>query len=651
MSTLSFRMDIHALRGIAVLLVVLYHTQLGFQTAGFLGVDIFFVLSGFLITGIIRKDLAAGTFSFVQFYLRRAKRILPAAFTTILLSFAVSRIFLTAEVQQNFIETAVASVFFMSNISLWLQSDYFSSDATLKPLLHMWSLAIEEQFYLFLPLALFLLPLRRHFVLICVLCAASLALCLLLVGTKTSATFYLLPTRAWEMLLGAAVATGVGHLQQEKPLPPIFGIIGLVVLFAVPVLAPGKAISLPHPSLDAILVCAAALLIIVSKCPPLDSGWFSKGLGWFGTISFSLYLVHWPIVAFLNNAYMSEPLPTSVRLAAAAASVILAVALLTLVEKPLRYASGRSTVARGSMIFGFSLVCILVAKVALPTTATNQNFAERLRPNMGLDAACEYLDQLVLVPECQTAPEPEVIVWGDSYAMHLVPALTVNAETRLVQATKSVCGPFHRIAPVHSDFLRGTRFVEDCLLFNASVVDYIKNQNSIKTVVLSSLLNQYLFLDVVDQDDNVVKNSPENLAAEIEATAELLQSFGKTVVLIAPPPSEGAGSNTVKGFNIGLCLERALTQRIVAGREQGCAIRKDVYADNEQRFLAALDLLVQRGRVPVLRLDSILCDADTCKTSIGETLLYRDKGHLSYEGSTLLGARYNLLEQAVRIAE
>jgi hypothetical protein len=269
---------------------------------------------------------------------------------------------------------------------------------------------------------------------------------------------------------------------------------------------------------------------------------------------------------------------------------------------------------------------------------------------MGLSSECEYLDHFEPKPACVTSDVPEVIVWGDSYAMHLMTGFTVDPDARVAQATKSVCGPFPGIVPVYSDYLRGTGFVDDCVEFNQSVIAYIETQASIKTVVLSSLLNQYLFLEVEDQNGNPLDNSLANLVAAIEDTATLIRSLGKNVVLFAPPPSEGSGFNSIQGFDIGLCLNRALTGKIIAGREPECSISEAAYRLNEARLLQALKLLEQRGTVPILRLEPFLCDTDTCVTSIGDTLIYRDNGHLSYEGSRLLGERHNFLEQATMLA-
>ena len=199
----STRIDIQALRGLAVLLVVFYHARLGPPVAGYLGVDIFFVISGFLITGLVRKSIERGDFSFTQFYFRRAKRLLPAAYVTFLVTVLCAPVILGSEELNDLVAQVVGAVTFTANIVLWQQAGYFEGPAELKPLLHVWSLSIEEQYYFLLPASLVLIP--RRFWLPAAIATAALSLALCIVGGywKPIATFYLLPTRAWELAIGS----------------------------------------------------------------------------------------------------------------------------------------------------------------------------------------------------------------------------------------------------------------------------------------------------------------------------------------------------------------------------------------------------------------------------------------------------------------
>ncbi len=304
-STIIYWPHIDGLRAIAILLVLFFHA--GFQevSGGFVGVDIFFVISGFLITGIIVREVKAGSFSFVHFYERRIKRICPALFITLFLS-AIAGIFLLVPQDLQMLGRSISSaVFFYANSHFYQQVGYFDGPATDKPLLHTWSLAVEEQFYLIWPL-LFLLLYRfvsrkaLPHVILALLCL-SLVASQLILETSPSAVFYLLPYRAWELLLGAYIAL----IDPQAPSKRIATVCGVLGFAAIAYAAVGFSSATPFPGVHALVPCAgAALLIIAGLRSNFISSYVLRAnpLCFVGKISYSLYLFHWPAFSLTRMA-------------------------------------------------------------------------------------------------------------------------------------------------------------------------------------------------------------------------------------------------------------------------------------------------------------------------------------------------------------
>ncbi len=407
------RRDIQALRGLAIGLVLLYHAELiPALGAGHLGVDIFFVVSGFLITGIVQRGLIAGTFSFAAFYFRRAKRLLPAAYVVFLACALAAPMFLTQLEFRDFTWQLLGAVTFTGNIALWMQTGYFETAAELKPLLHVWSLSIEEQYYLLLPATLAFTPRRWWGRLAIAITAGSLALCLLMVEAKPGAVFYLLPTRAWELGLGSLGALLLG----SGAFAPLWRALfwpALATLLWVPFRPLGGA----HPGVDALLVCSATLVVILRRHPWVNKGLPVRALAWLGDISYSLYLVHWPLLAFAANAWVSD-VPAHVRASLAALSVLLAWALYRWVEDPIRRSQMAPSPRRVATVVAASLITVSAGFVlqSMDLRRDNKDFRQLRRVNTGLHALCDYETQHDQAPECRVGGSPRFIVWGDGYS-------------------------------------------------------------------------------------------------------------------------------------------------------------------------------------------------------------------------------------------
>ena len=637
-------------------MVVLYHFKIGPTDAGYLGVDVFFVISGYLITKLVAEGIDRENFRLAEFYLRRAKRLLPAAYVTILVTVLFAPWFLNQQEFKDFSLQTIGAVTFTANIILWQQTGYFEGASDLKPLLHTWSLALEEQYYMLLPAALLFLP--RAFWLRAVISALllSLALCVFVGAVKPIATFYLLPTRAWELLIGSAGAMVVSapgtavRIAGSRVVRAMFfpSLVALLLLGALPI---GDR----HPGTGALLICLATLFVILRRHEGLERAGITRGLARAGDISYSLYLVHWPIIALIKNAWVGQEaeLPLTLRLTALGLSFAAAYLLYRFVEDPIRKAPVRYT---PSLVVKTGLVSVMLMAIAptvIHASKGSADFSEIRRINHGLGKECEYESVFEPKSQCSSGNNPKLLIWGDSYAMHLVPGLLAQPQAGgVIQATRSACGPILNIGPQRlKNPERGPNkdrvWAESCIDFNLSVLEFVRKNKSIETVVLSSLLNQYVSKDwvhVMKSGDSVsvVTPSIENSAEALRRTVAELRAAGKKVVLIGPPPSSD--------FNVGACLERLLTGRIGLGASEGCAIPADTYRDKQSAVLALMQAAEKLG-VPVIRLSDFLCKAETCDTMIDGTMIYRDGGHLSHDGSRLLATRMNwakLIEQQAR---
>lgn len=637
---MQFRTDIQALRGLGVLLVVLHHAGVGPFHGGYLGVDIFFVVSGYLITGIVKQGLENGSFSFTAFYMRRARRLLPAAYVTFLVTCLLSPFFLASAELNDLVKQVVGAVTFSANIALWMQTDYFGGAATLKPLLHIWSLSIEEQYYLLLPALLFFVR-RRHWpMLIAGLTLASLAMCLVLVTKRPSAAFYLLPTRAWELGLGSMAAIGLFNGPRLRALLNALFWPAVALLLLIPI----RPIGPVHPGIDAVLVCMATLVVIQRRHQALETFVGTRGLAKVGDFSYSLYLVHWPIFAFLNNAQLNTP-PIELRLACIALALVLGYLLFKYIEHPIRHASQGLSGHRltGTAMGASALLIAFSTGIAAANVGNGDNYAHLMRSNYGFDEACTEDGVFVAKPQCTNGGTPKMLVWGDSFAMHLVPGIADTAGPGVVQATRAVCGPFLGLAPYNATNQTDS-WVRKCMAFNDSVIDYLAKTDSIDTVVIASLFGQYLGKSysglhwslATIADDQVVKQDPNQAAvlAALKRSIDRVRATGKRVVVVAPPPSQGS--------DIGRCLERSATGKLSLGMTSTCELALSDVQRHQAPILALLKALPQAANVQVVDFNQALCTDLTCITRVESTPIYRDEHHLSYDGSRLLAHKLDL---------
>lgn len=618
----TIRVDIQVLRGLAVLFVVLEHLAIpGFQY-GYLGVDIFFVISGFLITSIVARGLERDKFSFKEFYLRRAKRLLPASFVTILATIIAAKFFLPPMQIDSLKQQIIGALTFSTNFVLLSQAGYFDLESATKPLLHMWSLAVEEQFYFFVPALLAFTPAKHWRKILVALAIASFVGCLYLSLSNQSAAFYLLPTRAWELLIGS-IASMLVYSANVKNVASKLTIPSFAVLLASPFFNSG----LSHPGLDAVIVCFATAIVLLANHRLINSKvWMPIEKA--GDISYSLYLVHWPIIAIANASIGTESM--TVKATLFAASLATAVALYNLVEKPFRL-----------MQYGFKPSLVVFPALTLALFGLSHSFlkvqsAEKIEklfaPNYGLDRSCGtniYKD----TEKCRTSQDPKIIVWGDSYAMHNIPGLAQSQKIDIRQATRSACAPFLNTAPntKRSNFEEQAR---QCVGFNDSAFKFISENPSIKTVILAGSYGQYMqdTYESISFDTNgamhVEKSTPERAMKDMRNVVEKLKALGKQVVIIAPPPP----LNTT----IVSCIQGEMANPSLTNQSNKCLLDRALFERSHKNVLNLMKYAETTLGAKVIYLSDALCDAKSCKTIIDGVPIYRDPGHLSTTGSVKL---------------
>ncbi|WP_298775748.1 acyltransferase family protein [uncultured Shewanella sp.] len=337
---MQYRAEIDGLRAIAVLPVILFHAGFQLFSGGFVGVDVFFVISGYLITSIILAELNQGHFSLVTFYERRARRILPALFFVILVCTPFAWAWFMPMDLQDFAQSVVAVSTFSSNILFWLESDYFDTAAELKPLLHTWSLAVEEQYYILFPLFLmWTWRLGLKWILACLVLIFMMSLLLAQWGAyhAPNAAFYLLPTRGWELILGVFAAFFFYHYHTINITQYIQNILSLLGLALVIYAIFAFDETVPFPSLYTLVPTLGTLLIILFAQPgTLVHAFLSlRVFVWIGLISYSAYLWHQPLFAFAKYLSFTEP-PFILMLGLCIASILLAYLSWRFVEMPFR---------------------------------------------------------------------------------------------------------------------------------------------------------------------------------------------------------------------------------------------------------------------------------------------------------------------------
>lgn len=538
--TMIYRPEVDGLRAVAVLAVIFSHANFTYFGGGFVGVDVFFVLSGYLITRIILDEYARGDFSIARFYQRRAKRILPALFFVLACTATAAWFWLLPDVYKPFSKSMMLAALSVSNFYFLKKTDYFAADAEEVPLLHTWSLGVEEQFYFLFPL-LFLFRLKIGTIFRAVAALTLISLAASEIGSRffPSANYYLLPTRAWEILAGSLCAFYL--LGRQRQTNEVLAAVGLVLIaYAIFLFDSSTRV----PSLAALLpVAGTALIILFSH----EAGMMGRVLSlpplvWIGRISFSAYLWHQPVFVFWRIR-SPEPPTHLVMFGLTVFVLILAAISWRFVEQPFR-----RTQASSRKIAGTVTISVL-AVVGFGAWGTQDGLPFRVDPNVDrfMESAVwskkcliQQKDGLPSLPQEQCSfntdtAQKTYAIWGDSISAAISPALLEDLRERdvgLVQLTHGYCAP---IADVWS--ARNEQAV-NCAEFNRRAMDYLL-KSKVEVVILAASWVNFFNGAYMSIDGKEVQGSEITvpaLADNLKETVERLEQAGKRVVLVYPTP-------------------------------------------------------------------------------------------------------------------
>ncbi|ADP70291.1 acyltransferase 3 [Rhodomicrobium vannielii ATCC 17100] len=655
---INYRPEVDGLRAVAIASVVLFHTGSPVFAGGYVGVDIFFVISGYLITSIMLKARNEGGFSYLDFYARRARRILPALFAMLALVSGACLLLLATNDLASYGNVLAYTVLFAANIRLMGSMSYFHPDSQQNPLLHMWSLAVEEQFYILWPTLLLgvlaLISARRAKVLFVALAVGSLIVSEIHMVLRPEFAFYQLPSRGWELLAGALLAVGIAPPIRSHKLAEAVSLTGLSLMIA-PVLFYDKTTSFPGlAALPPVLGCAFVIWAETGRRTRFGSLLRLKPVVFLGLISYSLYLWHWPVFALTKYVMIREPTHAESALLVALA-VLAGWASWRFVERPFRHrpASAATSVGRersGPRVFAlpFTLPAYGAGAFAAVLVATGAYFqlsggaSWRFSPDL-----IEKLDAAFLAPpmscarsaeiapgleKCETGrldggTKNDVVMWGDSHARHYQALIAaVYGDTTTLYRPR--CTP---VAGVYLTFERRNADVLQCFEQKAAVLADLVQKRP-RVVILAG---RWGFAETATATRTLyerpdMRRSRDVFAAALRETVSRLTDAGIKVVLMAQVPEIRVPTSHCLG------------------------VYKHVFGWTDCYFVSRNDYVAQFGwtndllrsiaddtpNVAVFWPAESLCEGDVCRPVRDGKHLYSDNNHLTAEGALSLVSAY-----------
>jgi peptidoglycan/LPS O-acetylase OafA/YrhL len=635
---LNYRLDIDGLRAIAVGLVILNHAGFSFFSGGFVGVDVFFVISGFLITSIITPKIQDRTFSILWFLSRRIKRLMPVLFFIIIITTLVFSIFMLPLDLTKYYRSVIWVVLYGANFFFWREhGGYFDGGSQEAPLLHTWSLAVEEQYYLFWPL---LLIAMNRILGINKTVWATIFLCVVLTifsqwGTEVTigAAYYLLPTRFFELLVGSLLAIVWHKLPvADKLTVNLLSIIGFVLII-------GSALLLTEhhsfPGYNALYPVIGTALLIYSKNGVINNIFTHKSLVYTGKISYSLYLWHWPI--FVVMRYLAIELTLEVQLFCIVLTYFLSILSYHYIEQPFRSSKYKSFKEVAIKMYCYPTIFLAFfisfgvwqngftarfAEEIITQEAAINTFASDSRKlcHAALRNSDWKPNDDCVFGQIKKESQPSIFLFGDSYANHIVPFLHILAADAGFSGqdyTLDRCIPITSISWGTNQY-RATR----CKKRNDMALNYVKN-NNFKYVAIAASWPEITTNSIIDtiipmEIEKILQHNLHTMLNEII-------NVGATPILIEDLPA-------------------------LDGKSPKCTIKKNIYNDsldchlkrNSNVFFNKLAASAQEKFVDliVIRPQETMCQGDVCEMEINDVPLFRDEYHLNIIGAEKMAELY-----------
>ena len=643
----NYRPDIDGLRAVAVVAVVLYHGGFSAFSGGFVGVDVFFVISGYLITSLILPEIESSSFRLAEFYERRIRRLFPALYFILIVSAVPAYFLLMPHELEDFGQSLATTAAFSSNFLFFTESGYFDGPSELKPLLHTWSLAIEEQYYLLFPAFLILLHriAAKHLIKgVVLLLVLSLGVSIWSASQAPAAGFFLLPGRTWELMLGSLLAMGVIPGTALRSVNETLSTAGLAMVLLSVFTFDNLT---PFPGYAALLPTLGTALIIYagkSSKPGVSRLLSLRGVVFTGLISYSLYLWHWPLFVYAKH-YLVRDLAIWEACGLVALSVALATLSWRFIERPYRGRSG--WLSRRHLFTTSAAMTALIIAIGLYYDAS-EGLPARLPSDVSriADVAfdkptdrqdCEGIkaDKLTYESLCRLNGQklaPTFIVWGDSHAGTFLEAIAEISQDRNLNglnATFNACVPFANTRSLPRD-AEG-----ECPAVHAKVLAIVEEHPEIETIILSAKWSRYAHgTTFQDQSTQVTTLQVDNRSANglLEnnilfsqawfTTLEVLSDLNRKVFVIGPIPE------------IGVDVPNVLAKAALRGQTKKIDVPR---AEFDRRNTLVMDLFEDaeaKGVIRYLPIHSTVCDVEVCRSTDEFGPLYFDGNHFSNRGAS-----------------